>query len=144
MPLVQNASVVSKSSNAPVNMIYRELRPEENQRLEGHPALNGLGVPSPDVAKIVIAERENGEIIGFQMAVTVVHLEPIWVHPDYRGSMVPMRLWKTATRLLDALLIKVAFCFSEDSTIANYLSRLGLRELPYKTHVYDPEHHYPR
>lgn len=125
-------------------MTYRELQPEEYAKLEGHPALKGVGVPSPDVARVVIAEDHNGEIVGFQMLVTVVHLEPIWVHPDYRGSMVPVRLWKTATRLLDALRIKMAYCFSDRPEIANYLSRLGLRELPYKTHIHDPENQYPR
>ena len=125
-------------------LTYRELQPDEFYKLEGHEALKGVGVPSSDCARILIAEREDGTIVGFQMLVSVVHLEPIWVHPDYRGSMVPIRLWKAATRLVDALRIKMAFSFSQDSTIAGYLDRLGLRRLPYVVHLYDPTDSYPR
>jgi hypothetical protein len=125
-------------------LTYRELQPEEFYKLEGHEALKGLEVPSPDAARILIAERVDGTIVGFQMMVTVVHIEPIWVHPDYRGTMVPIRLWKTATRLVDALRIKMAYCFSDTPIISGYLQRLGLRELPYKTFLFDPEGRYPQ
>lgn len=120
-------------------LTYRELEPDEFSTLEGHPALNGL-LPSPDVARIMVAERADGTIVGFQMAITVVHMEPIWVHPDYRGTMVPIRLWK---KLVDALRLSVFYCFSDNSTIAGYLRRLGLRELSYKTFIFDPEGRYP-
>jgi hypothetical protein len=127
-----------------MGLTYRELPPEEFHRLQGHEALKGVGVPSPDTARILIAERASGEIVGFQMLVTVVHLEPIWVHPDYRGSMLPVRLWKAATRLLDALRIPMAFSFSDNPTISGYLSRLGLRKLQYETFLFDPQERYPQ
>lgn len=122
-------------------LTYRELQPEEYHKLDGHEDLTATGVPSPDVSRIMVAERHDGTIVGYIMAVTVVHMEPIWVHPDYRGTMVPVRLWR---KLVDALLTPVMYCFSDTSTIAGYLTRLGLRELPYKVHLYDPNNIYPR
>jgi hypothetical protein len=123
-------------------MTIRELEPEEFHRLEGHPALNGL-MPQASACRVVIAENASGEIIGFQMLTFVVHLEPVWVHPSYRGGLLVGRMWKLATKLLDHLRVSVGFCFCEDPTVADYLQRLGLRELPYRTFLFDPLKLYP-
>lgn len=83
-------------------------------------------------------------MVGFQVAMAVVHLEPIWVDPAYRGSGVAARLFKTAASLLDHFRTSVAFVFADRSKIAEYLERLGLTKLPYSTYLYDPNNLYPK
>lgn len=126
-----------------MSLTYRELPESEYYKLEGHPALMGQAIPL-GACRIVVAERPDGEIVGFQFIVTVVHVEPIWVHPDYRGTPVAVRLFKMGCKLLDAIRVSVAYCFSERSIISDYLIRLGLKELPYRTFLYDPHNVYPK
>lgn len=124
-------------------MTIRELPSEEFYKLEGHKALKGL-VPDPTTSKIIVAENEAGEIVGFWFMVQVVHLEPIWIAPEYRSGLIAGRMWKVMRVLLDSLRINVGFMFADRSDIAEYIPRLGCRELPYRTFLYDPHGIYPK
>jgi hypothetical protein len=123
-------------------IIIRELPRHEYFKVKDHSFLRGMDIS--ESCRIIVAEDSNGEIIGFQFLVQVVHLEPIWVHPDYRGTPLAHRMWTTAASILERFRINVGFCFSDTSTVANYLKRLGLRELPYRTFLYDPFNVYPQ
>jgi hypothetical protein len=124
----------------PVNI--RLLHPDEYHRLADHPSLGGLQLPSPDLAKIIIAE-DGDTIVGYWSLIQVVHMEPIWIDPKYRGSTLAGRLWSAMCQVLDALQITVAYSFSASTEISGYLARLGLRPLPWQVFVYDPLHRHP-
>lgn len=123
-------------------MTIRELEPWEWGRLEGHPIFEQTGLPSPDSTRILIAENEGGELVGLWCMVQVVHCEPVWIAPEYRNGTVAGRMWAKMKVFLDHLHINMAYCFADRSDIADYLSRLGLRELPYKTFLFDPKGKY--
>ncbi len=120
---------------------YRTLSAEETAAFK-HPFLPDIEV-NPANVRIVVAEK-GGELVGFQCLIAVLHLEPIWVHPDYRKTTVAARLFRKAASLLDEFHTKVAYCFSETPLISNYLQRLGLRKLSYETYLYDPLDIYPK
>jgi hypothetical protein len=116
-------------------MTVRELEQHEWPRLET--LLNELGMPIPPAAtsRIVIAE-EDGEIIAWWSAIQVVHLEPIWIHPDHRGGILPGKMWRILRGILETCGVPAAYCFAADETVAGYLHRLGLKVLPYATFMY--------
>ena len=120
----------------------RVLSEDEYSLIENHPFLTA-GIPHPEFSRIVVAEQK-GEIVGFHMLVMVPHLEPIWVAPEYRGTTLAVRLWNRTLQLLDDLRLKVSYCFSERPDTDEYLTRLGLRQLPYKTFLHDPHNLYPK
>jgi len=116
---------------------YRILPPDEYHLLSDHPFLAGLSLPAPESGRVVVAESE-GRIVGFQVLVAVMHLEPIWVDPAYRSTGVARKLFTTATECLDQFHTSVAFCFSDKDKIAEYLDRMGLIRLPVSVHLFDP------
>jgi len=124
-------------------MIIRELEPRGWGRLEGHPLFADAGLPNPASTRILSAETEVGEIVGIWCMVQVVHIEPVWIAPDHRGGLLAGRMWRKIRVLIDHLRLDVVFCFSQRSDTDSYLSRLGLRELPYKTFLFDPKGKYP-
>ena len=125
-------------------MTIRELQANEWDRLKDHEIFAKTGMPDSLTAKIMIAENHVGQIIGFQVLLLVPHAEPIWIDPSYRGGMAASRLWKGMLKLLDSLSLDVLICNSDRPEIDGYLSRLGLRELPYKTFLYDPNAKFPK
>ncbi len=80
-------------------MTIRELPFEEWDKLEGLPiAENGL--PSPDVM-IMVAENEDGVIVGHWTAGTILMLEGLWVNEAYRKPSSV--LWRLFTGMIDKL-----------------------------------------
>lgn len=117
-------------------MTIRELEKHEWRRLDGHPIFESTGVPNPDFTKVLIAEAENGELVGIWSMVQVIHCEPIWIADSHRNGLLASRMWAKMKVLLDHFHINMAYCFSDTPKIADYLSRLGLQELPYRTFLF--------
>lgn len=115
-------------------MIIRELDREEFYKLDGHPILQGQSIWNAD--RIVIAESEDGQIRGFWCVVLVPHLEPVWIHPDERGTTLLGRMWHGVLQLLDALHINTALSCADRPEIEGYLERLGFTQLPYSTFLH--------
>lgn len=117
--------------------VVRELPEEEWPRLMelGDPNLKEL--PDRGGRVRIFVEEEDQEIIGYWMVAAVVHIEPCWVRPDKRGGFVVHRLWGAVRGFLDSCRIPQAFCLTEQAPVANYLTRLGLQELPEKTFLYE-------
>lgn len=126
-----------------VEVNFRLLEPHEYVLLESHPFLNGI-IPTPDLSRVTIAETAEGQIVGFHVLTLAPHLEPIWIDPAFRNSTVAGRLWKHTLKVLDDLRIKVAYVFSVRPDTDDYLTRLGLSQLPYKIFLHDPEGIYPK
>jgi hypothetical protein len=116
----------------------RELPPEEYKKLEGHEFLHELGVPSPGCSRILVGE-DGGSIVAFWMLVAVPHLEPIWIDPKYRRSMLAGRLWKAMQRVIDALPLSGVISNITDPIVGGYLERLGFKPMDYKVYMYSVE-----
>lgn len=117
-------------------MTIRDLPAAEWGKLEGHPALAGQALPDPAYHRIVVAEDKD-RIVGAWFMMQVIHLEPVWIDPAYRGGTLPLRMLSTMTSILDSCSVKQAFCFADRLEIASYLERLGMKQLPYETYLYE-------
>lgn len=114
----------------------RDLPPEEWHKLEGHPALQGQPLPDPTYHRVVVAE-DGEELVAAWFMIHVVHLEPVWIDPRYRGGRLPVRMLSEISSILDSCTVTKAFCFADRPEIAGYLQRLGMQKLPYETFLYE-------
>jgi len=80
----------------------RLLKPSEYGRLKG---LRGSGlpdndewVPDPKFSSVVIAELK-GKIVGFWVIQEMIHVDPVWTDPDYRGNLT-WRMWNKVKGLI--------------------------------------------
>jgi GNAT superfamily N-acetyltransferase len=101
-------------------------------------------LPEAHEAVIFVVEDNTGEIVGYWMVLKAYHLEPVWIHPDHRGKMVPRRLWRCIRDFLDTCSITKAFCLTEQSAVGGYLLRLGLRKLPAAIYEFTHARHHTR
>lgn len=117
-------------------MVVRELPAEEWGRLEGHEALLGAPLPDPSHSRVVVAE-DGEEIVAAWFLTQVVHIEPLWIHPQYRRKLLPARLFPLVCSILDSCSIFKAFCLVDTPAVSNYAQRLGMKQLPYDLFQYE-------
>src|SRR5262245_6700815 len=82
----------------------RVLPPAEWSRLARHEPFATTGLPSPDHWRIIVAEV-GLDIVGFTCLYEAVHMEPLWVAPEYRlrphqFHQLLTDLWTTTRTLL--------------------------------------------
>ncbi|MEK9723023.1 MAG: GNAT family N-acetyltransferase [Rhodospirillaceae bacterium] len=80
-------------------MKVRILRQDEwgQAPTEEMPAL--LPYVAPQNLAIIVAESDEGKVIGCLSTLRVMHLEGLWVHPEHRGGMVAYSLYRQALAL---------------------------------------------
>jgi hypothetical protein len=107
----------------------RLLPVEEWHRLEGLPfAQNGL--PDPNLARILVAETPEGEIVGIWAAMAAVHLDGLWVAPSYRrASWVAVKLLKAMKVLLIELGIVQSFTIIESAEVLALATKAGFTRI---------------
>jgi hypothetical protein len=91
---------------------------------------NGFIELDPFLNKILVAEYEN-KIIGMVCARPVFHIEPWWIHPDYRSSLLVVRLGKRIMNLYDKFKGLTLYTFSHREEITKALSKGGFQEMPF-------------
>lgn len=107
-------------------IIIRVLAPSEYPRLLGLPLVDA--VPDPEHSRVVVAEHD-GNIVGYWMAVEVVHLEPLWVHPKWRKKGLAVELWQALKRCLDACRVRGAFSHVREPSLVAWAMNLGFTPL---------------
>jgi N-acetylglutamate synthase-like GNAT family acetyltransferase len=108
----------------------RVLPPEEHHRLVDFPFAE-RGLPNPDRTVILVAENEAGAIVGVWAALTVVHLDGLWVAPDYRrSSRVAVQLLRTMKQVLTQLGILQSFTYTESADVMMLALKAGFTRLP--------------
>lgn len=118
--------------------LTRRLPEEEWHRLTELNLEEGLlpALPRPGGAEVFVVEDHLGDIVGFWMVRTMVHVEPMWIRQDHRGGLIPRRLWRSVRQFLDTCSVSAAFCLTESSIVGGYLARIGMKELPEKAYIY--------
>lgn len=69
-------------------MTHRTLPPEEWNRLSADPEL--VALLDPRLCEVVVVE-DGDEILGFWIALSFIHAEAPWVHPDHRKRAAVVR-----------------------------------------------------
>jgi hypothetical protein len=98
--------------------------------------MSGYPLPDPTFHRVVVAE-EGEKIVAAWWMLQVVHLEPVWIDPAHRSSILPVKMLAEMSRILDSCTVKQAFCFADRPEIAGYLQRLGMQKLPYETYLFE-------
>jgi len=111
---------------------YRKLPKEEWGRLK--PLFEFLDQFLPDsvAAECGIAELENGAIVGFQMAQLVIHMEPHWQSPQYRGIINPIRLHNLVIPkdVSKSLCAPGVMAIASDENVEGLLKVAGYTQMP--------------
>jgi len=109
----------------------RQLPPEEYDRLADLPFAARYGVPDPRYAAILVAETPDGTIVGVWAALTTVHLDGLWVAPDYRrATAVAAKLLRGMKAMLRELGVLHSFTLVQDPEVLNMAIKAGFQRLP--------------
>jgi hypothetical protein len=106
-------------------MLSSRVLPEaEWGRLKDLPPMGPLSWP-------VVAEDETGEIRGYWIVMTAVHVEPIWIDPRFRGNAGMLRkLWRGVRGVLKELNCKFAVAVvMRDNPPTHAIERLGFQKV---------------
>lgn len=61
---------------------------EDYHVLDRYFAEFGVPTPDPSLSSVAVAVTEEGELAGFIALQTVIHSEPIYINPEFRGTDV--------------------------------------------------------
>lgn len=117
-----------------MSMETRILPRGEWHRLAGTELESALEVLQHEDAHITVVE-DDGKIVGCWAAVRYVHLEGIWVHPDYRkrGSVI-RRLLVGGKSVVMALGARVFWTAAMTPEVEDLATRIGGVPLPDAKH----------
>ncbi len=82
-------------------------------------------VPNPDHSIVVVAEDDDGNIVGRMMLVVVPHLERTWLAPEARGGTVAYRLERAICAEAEAAGLRTVFAYTTTPEHTSYMERLG-------------------
>ena len=103
-------------------MKVRALDPAEYPRLKDIP--DGF-LPDPENSRVIVAEDENGNIVGRMMLIAVAHLEGPWIAPSRRSGSLLYRMEKQMIAEAREAGLKALLAFTQEDTNTSYLERLG-------------------
>lgn len=119
-------------------MNVRVLRPEEHDRLIGLGVFERVTTgPNPDTSNVVVAEDENGQIVGYWCMFNAVHLEPLWVDPTHRKSGIGRRMWDGVLRVLENYGITHAFAMVDEEINVELAESIGFQRAGAQTMMID-------
>lgn len=108
-------------------MQYRILKPEEYDLLKS--------IPEPDAVKVnpnntfVAAAFDEKKIVGRAVAISLPHIEAIWVDPEYRKGMIGKKLHSMIADTLQEHGAKLLIAYAINKKMESYLQRLGYSQL---------------
>ncbi len=114
----------------------RVLAPEEHGRLVGLGPFKERG-PDPATSLVVVAEDEEGNILGYWCAFNAVHLEPLWVAEPARQNGIGLAMWAGLRQVLKEQGVSNGFAMIADEDLLTHLplavGRLGFKRVPVST-----------
>lgn len=118
---------------------YRVIAEKELALLEPIFRRLGWAPPDPDMCKVVIAEAGEGDdalILGFNVVQFVIHAEPMWLHPDVRGTGIAEGLVAhTQSYIENDCKVKRYLCIAKPGSFgARLAEKYGM--VPYPGQVY--------
>ena len=113
-------------------MTLRELPPDEWPRLANWQLNTVLPFASPEFARVLVVEDEDGEIIGAEAFLSFIHFEGLQISSEHQGKGAVLRLLLSAltdgTVAADGVMTGAA-----DPSLEAQLKRLGAVELGAKS-----------
>lgn len=120
----------------PVNVggvSLRQLPPDEWGRLAAAPGpLHGQSLPPTDNARVLVVE-DRGQIVAYWVVSAMVHLDPLYIAPEYRQPHLSLALLGLLKHTLDEAGVSFAFAVigeGEGQAVnAGLATRLGLERV---------------
>ena len=115
----------------PTTALYkiRELPADEYDRLAPLP-IAAHGIPDPRLCAVLVIETPDGEIVGVWAAQTAVHLDGLWVAPEYRrASLLAIKLLKGMKDLLTRQGIMQSFTIVESVEVLALATKAGFTRI---------------
>lgn len=109
----------------------RDAHPDEFKKILDAADKVGMFIPQPGMASSIVAEDE-GEIVGFAFAQYILHPEPIYVMPRYRGTSVAREL---AEAVRDKIGSRPCVAVAQNPFAEQLCRDMGMVEVPGKIFV---------
>jgi hypothetical protein len=116
-------------------MTDRVLPPEEWGKLPPCDLATVRDRLDPRVTMIAVVEDEAGRILACWAAMTMVHVEGVWIDPAYRKSSVALRLWRRMQRIVHEWGATSVLTGANTPEITALLTRKRATPLPYQEYV---------
>lgn len=94
-------------------------------------AEHGATLPDDDFARIGV-EEDGGQVVSFLAAQLVMHMEPLWQHPAYRGRLSFRRLLRLLESEAGITENCAYYSFSTSDQVARIMKAAGLKLLPWQ------------
>ena len=86
-------------------------------------------LPDPRFSRCIVARLDTGKIVGWCFVQTLVCIEPIYVHSEFRGTRIAHDMFNKAKEgLQKGGLFDEFYCHTSLPEVVNYLERLGLQD----------------
>ncbi len=124
------------TTTAAPDRTLRVLTPAEWPALAGVFTKQGVTLPNPQLASIIVLEEEDSEgvkcIVGFVVVQLVAHVEPIYVTPRLRGSDA----WETLARAAVGQFPPNVpyYAFVPEPAIGAMAEKVGLTKKPWEVY----------
>lgn len=91
-------------------------------------------LPSAEASRCFVSRDADRKITGYIFSQIMVTVEPIWVDEKERGTNLALKLFgHAAESLLEAGNVRYFVTHSDSEKVYDYLKRLGLEEMQWKT-----------
>ena len=85
----------------------------------------------PDPASsIAIVAKNDKEIVGRMLLLSLAHIEGTWIQPEIRRGSILVKLMREMEKQAKLLGLKTLFAYSENEEVDDYLMRLGYKKTP--------------
>jgi len=127
--------VMSPSQARDREVVIRELGPDEMHVIGTLPPFNTEGIPAFGHTRVVVAQdKVSGAFVGYWFLFDAVHVEPVWIDPNYRKrpSLI-RRLWGKVREILETGDVPGAWAtIMHADTMPNAAQavRLGFKRIP--------------
>ena len=109
----------------------RVLDPCEWPRLAGTEAETVWPLLDPENARVVVVENHEGRIVGTWTVMRLVHVECVWIAPEYRGSFgVAKRLLRGMRAVASQWGAKAVMTAALTDQVRALITSLGGSKLP--------------
>lgn len=92
--------------------------------------------PDPRYSIAVVAEAK-GEIVGRMLLISPAHIEGTWIAESFRRGTTGIRMMHFMEKQAQDIGLSKILAYAESDEVADYLSRLGYKEL--KVSVWEKE-----
>lgn len=117
-------------------MTFEEL--DSYEELVSNGLIKAEFLPLPEVSRCFVSRNDEGKITGYIFIQTMVTIEPIWVDEKSRGTNLALKLFgHAACALAESGTARYFVTHADRPEIADYLRRMGLEELNWKTFKMD-------